>query len=281
MELFTLGADRGAYTETDVRELARALTGWRADWDDTEGLHNFRFDTTRWDSGSKTVFGRTGAFTWEDACSAGDRAPAARVVLRRQALELLRPDPAARRRRRRARAGLRGLGAPDPPGARGDPALAAALRGPADGQAAGRPARGHAARAAARTITGEEWVWLAEGAGQRLYHPPDVAGWDDKRWLDSNTIRARWDLVNYVVSGRTIGPSSRRRRELPGRDRRPGARRRARVLARPAAGAETRSPGCAPTPSSSSRPPTRRAPRPPRASSAPACAPSARTPSVT
>ena len=30
MELFTLGPDRGAYTETDVREMARALTGWRA-----------------------------------------------------------------------------------------------------------------------------------------------------------------------------------------------------------------------------------------------------------
>ena len=28
MELFTLGADRGAYTETDVRELARSLSGW-------------------------------------------------------------------------------------------------------------------------------------------------------------------------------------------------------------------------------------------------------------
>ena len=63
-------------------------------------------------------------------------------------------------------------------------------------------------RALGATITGEEWVWLAEGAGQRLYHPPDVSGWDDKRWLDSNTIRARWDLVNYVVNGRTIGPSS-------------------------------------------------------------------------
>ena len=36
-ELFTLGADRGAYTETDVREAARALTGWRADWDDDAG----------------------------------------------------------------------------------------------------------------------------------------------------------------------------------------------------------------------------------------------------
>ena len=62
MELFTLGADRGAYTETDVRELARALTGWRADWSSAEGLHNFRFDATRWDPGNKTVFGATGAF---------------------------------------------------------------------------------------------------------------------------------------------------------------------------------------------------------------------------
>ena len=61
------GADRGANTEDDVRELARALTGWRADWSDTEGLINFRFDATRWDSGTKTVFGKTGAFDWHDA----------------------------------------------------------------------------------------------------------------------------------------------------------------------------------------------------------------------
>ena len=31
MELFSLGADRGAYTEDDVRQAARALTGWRAE----------------------------------------------------------------------------------------------------------------------------------------------------------------------------------------------------------------------------------------------------------
>jgi uncharacterized protein (DUF1800 family) len=29
MELFTLGADRGAHSERDLREQARALTGWR------------------------------------------------------------------------------------------------------------------------------------------------------------------------------------------------------------------------------------------------------------
>ncbi|MEA2271984.1 MAG: hypothetical protein QOI98_692, partial [Solirubrobacteraceae bacterium] len=67
MELFTLGADRGAYTEDEVRELARALTGWRADWVDDVGMTNFRFDTRRHDSGSKTVFGKTGNYDWQDA----------------------------------------------------------------------------------------------------------------------------------------------------------------------------------------------------------------------
>ena len=54
MELFTLGADRGAYTETDIREQARALTGWRADWSDELGAHNFRFDPAAHDTGTKT-----------------------------------------------------------------------------------------------------------------------------------------------------------------------------------------------------------------------------------
>ena len=44
MELFSLGADRGAYTEDDVREMARALSGWTADWAEGSGLQNFRFE---------------------------------------------------------------------------------------------------------------------------------------------------------------------------------------------------------------------------------------------
>ena len=38
MELFTLGASDASgypYSEDDVREQARALTGWRADWQST------------------------------------------------------------------------------------------------------------------------------------------------------------------------------------------------------------------------------------------------------
>jgi uncharacterized protein (DUF1800 family) len=54
-------------------------------------------------------------------------------------------------------------------------------------------------RALARPIDRTDWVWLADGTGQRLFWPPDVAGWDDNRWLDTSTIRGRWDMVRYVV----------------------------------------------------------------------------------
>ena len=53
MELFTLGADRGAYTEDDVREAARALTGWRADYVNNVGWTNFRYDPSSHDSGAQ------------------------------------------------------------------------------------------------------------------------------------------------------------------------------------------------------------------------------------
>ena len=55
MELFTLG--RGHYTEQDVKEAARAFTGWAANPD---GSFSFRWH--QHDFGSKTVLGRTGNF---------------------------------------------------------------------------------------------------------------------------------------------------------------------------------------------------------------------------
>src|SRR5262249_45861914 len=65
MELFTLGADRG-YTESDVREQARALTGWARDW--KYGRPYFHYDRNRHDAASKRVFGKTGRYDWRDAC---------------------------------------------------------------------------------------------------------------------------------------------------------------------------------------------------------------------
>ncbi len=54
MELHTLGID-GGYTQQDVRELARVLTGWTVDPDGPSG---FRFVERLHDTGEKTVLGR-------------------------------------------------------------------------------------------------------------------------------------------------------------------------------------------------------------------------------
>ena len=63
-ELFCLGAGRG-YGERDVRQLARALTGFRNDWTDS-GPTRFRYDRKFHDPGAKKVYGRRGKYTWQD-----------------------------------------------------------------------------------------------------------------------------------------------------------------------------------------------------------------------
>ncbi|MET0608653.1 MAG: DUF1800 family protein, partial [Gaiellaceae bacterium] len=59
-------------------------------------------------------------------------------------------------------------------------------------------------RALGRGIDTSAWVWLAEGAGQRLFYPPNVAGWDDTRWLDTATFRARWEIAAYAIRPRVL-----------------------------------------------------------------------------
>lgn len=59
MELFTMG--RGNYTETDVKELARAFTGWGYD---KEG--NFKERKNHHDEGEKTFLGKKGKFNGDD-----------------------------------------------------------------------------------------------------------------------------------------------------------------------------------------------------------------------
>lgn len=71
MELFTLGHGNG-YTETDVREGARALTGWRVRSDGSTHLV-----TRLHDSGRKTVLGVTGNLDAEGFCDAVLAQPAA------------------------------------------------------------------------------------------------------------------------------------------------------------------------------------------------------------
>ncbi len=58
LELFTMGV--GHYTERDVREAARAFTGW------TNDVLEFKFDAGQHDFGNKTFLGRSGALNGDD-----------------------------------------------------------------------------------------------------------------------------------------------------------------------------------------------------------------------
>ena len=53
-------------------------------------------------------------------------------------------------------------------------------------------------RAVGRGIDTTAWAWLCDSAGQYLFMPPNVSGWDDTRWLDTATFRARWQMAQYI-----------------------------------------------------------------------------------
>ena len=63
-ELFTLGVDNG-YTQTDIVETARAITGWNG-LDVNNLCGTVEFFPALWDSGQKTIFGRTGNWGYDD-----------------------------------------------------------------------------------------------------------------------------------------------------------------------------------------------------------------------
>ena len=68
MELFTLGADRGAYSQHDVHEQARALTGFTNDWNEARARATSASIPTCTTTGVKTIFGHRGRFGWRDTC---------------------------------------------------------------------------------------------------------------------------------------------------------------------------------------------------------------------
>ncbi len=56
-----------------------------------------------------------------------------------------------------------------------------------------------------RVETGD-WVWLDAMAGQQLFYPPNVSGWDETRWLDTSTFRARWLIARRALQKHATNP---------------------------------------------------------------------------
>ena len=210
MELFTLGADRGAYTETDVRELARALTGWRADWVDGSGFQNFRFDPDRHDTTTKTLWSgkphmRRGALGWRDAVTACLEHPLHASFFVTKLWSYFIPTPPDRT----TQAKLEELYQRSGHAIR--PVVEAILLHPDlyRGAPLVKPPVVLTAgllRMRGRTIQSSSWSWLGDAAGQQLFLPPNVAGWKDHAWLDTATVKGRWYLAYEVLNGEYLDP---------------------------------------------------------------------------
>jgi hypothetical protein len=61
-------------------------------------------------------------------------------------------------------------------------------------------------RARGDRIVTEDWIYLDAMAGQQLFYPPNVAGWNDDRWLDTSTFRARWLIARRALEKHAFSP---------------------------------------------------------------------------
>jgi uncharacterized protein (DUF1800 family) len=205
MELFSLGVsdDSGyPYSEDDVREQARSLTGWRATWVDDVGLGNFRYDLTRHDIGTKTIFGQTGPFDFNDSVRLCVTHTAHKGFFVDKLWSYFVPTPPPAK----TRAALMDLYVERDYAIR--PVVEAILMHPDfyEGPAMVKPPIVYIAgllRARRQGIQ-TDWAWICDLAGQRLFRPPNVSGWDDTRWLDTSTFRGRWIAANEVAGYDTV-----------------------------------------------------------------------------
>ncbi|HGY92289.1 MAG TPA: DUF1800 domain-containing protein [Planctomycetes bacterium] len=205
-ELFSLGI--GHYTEDDVKECARAFTGWRL----KKG--RFHFDPSQHDDGEKTVLGVTGPLKGEDVLEILARHPrCARFIAVKLWTAFVGPieDETLGRElgrlfdavKRDIRSFLRRIAS-----SRGFFLAEPLVAGPVE--FAIGAIRGLGARA-----SGSRVVHHLKRMGQEPFNPPSVAGWPTGLgWITSATAVARENFAGEIAQG-TDGHLNLRRRETP------------------------------------------------------------------
>jgi uncharacterized protein (DUF1800 family) len=209
-ELFMLGL--GAYDEVDVREAARAFTGWH------QRSGRFHFARHLHDEGEKSVLGRRGPLDGDDVIAAALARPAcARFVAARLLRALVHPRPsdelvAAVAGRLREHAFDVGATVRDILRSRtfmGPAARRTIISSPAEHVVG-------LARSLEVMPDGPTLARAVTAAGQRLLEPPTVAGWPEQRgWLDPSRLLVRTDVARAASkAGAFDAGAFRRRHEL-------------------------------------------------------------------
>lgn len=202
-ELFTLG--EGRYTETDVKEAARAFTGWHVHKDSGA----FWVPPGSHDAGEKTFLGKTGRFDGDDIIEILLAQPrTAEHVVEKLWREFAsaRPDPAA----------IAALAADFRKDWQLKPLLRALLTHPAMRDPAERGAK---IKSPVTLLVGtvrllgvplDDPGLLARAGkrlGQDLFDPPNVKGWPGgKAWVTSATWLTRAELLSKALRGIEAAP---------------------------------------------------------------------------
>ncbi|MBK8323149.1 MAG: DUF1800 domain-containing protein [Betaproteobacteria bacterium] len=199
MELFTLG--EGKYAERDIREAARAFTGWSIDRDTGE----YRYRPFIHDGGMNTVLGRTGRLGGEDVLEILLARPeTATFVTRKLWREFVSPAPDEREVER-----LGGVLRDSRYSVK--PLLRALFLSEAFWSSANR---GTLIKSPVDLVVGTMHTFgirpldLRPAAtasallGQNLFAPPNVKGWPGgEAWINSATLLGRKQLIDRVFRG--------------------------------------------------------------------------------
>jgi uncharacterized protein (DUF1800 family) len=198
MELFTLGI--GNYTEQDVRESARAFTGYTLDVDD-----QFVFNRRQHDDGSKTFLGQTGNFTGDDIVNIIFQQPAAAQFFAKKLLEFYvysDPEPqlvdAVASQLKKNNFELA-------------PVMSVLLR---SNVLHSERAYRALVKSPTEFVVGSYKLFSLPGTavdqpvlgamnrmGQRLFYPPNVKGWDGgAAWINSGTLLTRENLASTLCA---------------------------------------------------------------------------------
>jgi hypothetical protein len=196
MELFTMGV--GNYSEKDVRECARAFTGWY--FDDL----TFRVDPAKHDAGEKTFLGRTGNFDGVDVLKIIFEQPVTAEYLAGKIYRFLVRDELSPELRRKLGAVLRDHDYEVKPllsvifsskDFYSEASYGGHIKGPVEHLVAMMKHLG------AETIPGvPDFNQSTIAMGQHLLNPPSVAGWaGGKAWITPGLLIARGNVAREVL----------------------------------------------------------------------------------
>jgi Protein of unknown function (DUF1800) len=199
MELFTLG--EGHYTEKDVTEAARALTGWSYDNRDEEFIERPRFR----DDGEKTFLGRTGDLTGDDVLRQIVAQPQAARFISAKLWNFFAGSPASDELVTALAGRLRSSNMNFKPLLAdifyseefySDSIIRNQVKSPVQWLVG-------SSRVLERDIPAPFISYgLTRSLGQDLFAPPNVKGWDGGlSWINTSNLLARYNYAAFLVDG--------------------------------------------------------------------------------